>query len=238
MKLGNAVQIIINAESLENSVQFYQELGFSKVAEKKDENKWVQLTDGQILILLNQDKTNYTGLAYYSNDIEERVAKLEEAGIEFDAKLKKDGSLYLAVLNEPNGITLSLMNYDSAKIYKPDGHPLSKCGKFGEISIESNDLNSSSVFWEKLGFEISHRSEAFVTLKDGLMTVGIYGPGVCNHLFRNPSITYFEPDMSERIEKLKQEGKNFSQELPDKDGIVSDAILESPEGTYLFLFKG
>ncbi len=236
MKLGNAVQIIINGESLENSVKFYESLGFTNVVDNKEKG-WVQLTDGQILILLNQDEMHYTGLAYYSEDIEARVAKLEESGIEFDAKINKEDKLYLAVLNEPNGLTISLMNYDSANIYKPAGHPISKCGKFGEISIEAKDLNATVAFWEKLGFEVINRFDDFVTLKDGLMTVGIYGPGVCKHLFKNPSITYFEPDMAERIEKLKQEGKKFAQELPDKDGIVTDAILEAPEGTYLFLFK-
>jgi predicted enzyme related to lactoylglutathione lyase len=237
MKLGNAVQLIINAENLEQSVRFYEDLGYSKIAEKKGDNQWAQVSDGQILILLNQDKMPYTGLAYYSDDIQARVAKLEEAGIEFEAKINKENDLYIAVINEPNGLTISLMNYDSSKIFKPGGQPASKCGNFGEISIETSDLNSSVAFWNKLGFETAHRSEGFVTLKDGLMTVGIYGPGVCNHKFRNPSITYFEPDMAERIEKLKLAGKTFAQELPNAEGIVSEAILESPEGTYLFLFN-
>src|SRR5688572_27428158 len=103
MKLGSTAQIIINTENLENSLAFYLKLGFSKVAEKKDDNPWVQLTDGQILILLNQDSMNYTGLTYFSENIEETVAELEKSGIEFDAKIKKEEKLYIAVLNEPNG---------------------------------------------------------------------------------------------------------------------------------------
>lgn len=234
MKLGNAVQLITNVENLEKSLQFYEDLGFSQIV---DRNELIQITDGQILILLNPDKMNYTGLAYYSDDIEKRVEKFEEAGIEFDAKIKKEGKLFLAVLNEPNGLTFSLMNFDSNKIHKPKGKPITKCGMFGEISIETSDLNSSVAFYQKIGFEIEHRTDNFVTLNDGLICIGLYKKGVCNHLFRNLSITYFEPDMAERIKNLKKEGKKFIQELPDIDGIISDAILEAPEGTYLFLFK-
>ena len=71
-----------------------------------------------------------------------------------------------------------------------------------------------------------------------MIAVAIYGTGASNHLFRNPSITYFEPDMADRISGLKQEGIKFVQELPDKEGIITNAILEAPEGTFIFLFKG
>jgi predicted lactoylglutathione lyase len=237
MKLGNAVQLIINSENLQKSSQFYESLGFTKVAENKSVSEWTQVTDGKLLILLNQDKMNYSGLTYYSEDIESRVAELEKAGIEFDAKINKDDKLYLAVLNEPNGLTISLMNYDSTKIYKPGGHPVSKCGNFGEISIEADDFETTVKFWHKLGFETYHDGKNFINLKDGLITVGIYAKGVCNHLFRNPSITYFEPDTADRIAALKQEGFKFAQEIPDKDGNITDAIIEAPEGTYIFMFK-
>lgn len=53
--------------------------------------------------------------------------------------------------------------------------------------------------------------------------------------FRNPSLTYFEPDMVERIERLKREGVESVEESRNSEGKTDNAIAEAPDGQYFFL---
>ncbi len=60
--------------------------------------------------------------------------------------------------------------------------------------------------------------------------------GTCPHKFKNPSLTYFEPDMAERIEQLKSDGVEFVEEMPNAEDKIDNAIAEAPDGQYFFLF--
>ena len=59
-----------------------------------------------------------------------------------------------------------------------------------------------------------------------------------NFEFSGPTLTYFDGAMKNHIAALKAEGFTFSQEMPDPDGTVSNAILSTPEGGRIFLFAG
>jgi hypothetical protein len=45
----------------------------------------------------------------------------------------------------------------------------------------------------------------------------------------------FESDR--RIDELKREAMTFLEELPNKEGKLTNAIPESPDGQYFFLFS-
>lgn len=144
-----------------------------------------------------------------------------------------------ASFTSPDGLSVRLISKDTSKMHRPDGTPLSRCGRFYEASIETSSVDSSIDFWSKLGFALQFRdppTARWATLSDENLRLGVYEYGTCPHKFKNPSLTYFEPDMSRRIEEFKREGIKFEQELPNKEGKINDAILESPDGQYFFLF--
>jgi hypothetical protein len=51
-------------------------------------------------------------------------------------------------------------------------------------------------------------------------------------------MTFFAPDMVERIERLKEDGVLFATELMSESGLVNNATLLGPDGESLFLFEG
>jgi hypothetical protein len=55
--------------------------------------------------------------------------------------------------------------------------------------------------------------------------------------FSEPHITYFAPDMAERIQTFQAEGLPITP-LPAEDGSVVNAALEGPGGERFFLFQG
>jgi hypothetical protein len=96
-------------------------------------------------------------------------------------------------------------------------------------------MERSISWWQNVGFKVTTRQKTWCTLDDGKMKIGLYEKGSCPHVFRNPSLTYFESDMAERIEQLRQRGIMFVQG-EGEIGMKGHAIAESPDGQYFFLF--
>ena len=168
----------------------------------------------------------------------------ENLGIHFSEKGQNRASFY-----DPNGLFISLVEKDAGAIPQPEGKPLSLCGTFYEISLETDDLDRSIVWWQNVGFKVTTRLRAGTwhygvqarkqtrcTLDDGKIMIGLYQRGTCPHKFKNPSLTYFESDMEKRIAQLQSRGVAFVQ-TEQEIGMEGHAIAESPDGQYFFLFK-
>jgi hypothetical protein len=56
--------------------------------------------------------------------------------------------------------------------------------------------------------------------------------------FTKPTITYFAPDMPQRLERLREQGIEFISEQKDTTGQLVGAMIESPDGQPFFLFTG
>ena len=156
MKLGKVVQIAIGVPDLAESAVFYETLGFEKLAENDTPWPWKQYTDGQNLILLNQDGNQYTGLNYFSPDVGQLVAQIEEQGVQFLNKQVEDGRLQMAIFSDADGLLVALINHDPSEMSLPEGAPISKCGKFGEFSLGVENYQKASKFWQQFGFVESY----------------------------------------------------------------------------------
>jgi catechol 2,3-dioxygenase-like lactoylglutathione lyase family enzyme len=240
IKLGYAFEIAVTTPDLKRSLQFYEKLGYQRLGEPDNFASRVLLTDGFIRLALVEGDEWKGSLAYYAEDVAEKVSALERRGVRFHDKLEVDAKTVGATLVDTNGMEITLAVAQPSQLQSPPGKALSPMGQFGELSIETEDVARSLEFWLKLGFEPTQYMPAqpasWASIADGLLMVGLYGKGHCPHIIRTPSITYFEADMSERIRKLKQEGMTFKQELPGEDGKTGHAVAEAPEGQLLFLF--
>jgi hypothetical protein len=54
---------------------------------------------------------------------------------------------------------------------------------------------------------------------------------------RQPVLTFEDPDMRERLTRLRERGFTLSDEMPDSLDDATNAILEAPEGTRLLLLQ-
>ena len=243
MKLGKVVQINIGVAELQISLAFYEKLGYEKIEVSTDPYPWARITDGQNLIMLNEDGNQYMGLVYFSLDASRRVSKLEQAGIEIIQRREKDGQLMMAIFVGPGDLAVALINHDPKEMPQPTGKPVTRAGTFGEFAVPVEDFLAAAEFWRKVGFATLYESEdpyPWGIISDENIVLGLhqnseYGDEIA---FKGPAMTYFSPDMAERIERLKEDGISFETELISESGLVNNATLLGPDGESLFLFEG
>jgi hypothetical protein len=208
-----------------------------------DPYPWARITDGQNLILLNQDGNKYIGLVYFSKDAARRISVLEEAGIRFVQRREMNGRLMMAVFIGPGGLVVGLNHSDPADLKRPSGRPVSRCGTFGEFAVAVQNFAEAAEFWRKLGFSLLlERDDPYPwgVVSDERIILGLhqntaYGDQITLDI---PALTYFAPDMAIRIEALKLDGFRFEKELASREGVVNNATLRGPDGELMFLFEG
>lgn len=245
MRLGHRVQIAMGVPHLGQSLAFYEKLGFQRVAANQEPYPWAQLTDGQNLILLNEDGMIYRGLIYFTEDVAAKVKVLESAGILFTHKTRQGDTIQQAMIFDPkHNFGINLLGYNASELYQPANEPITRCGKFGEFAIPVSDINTAYDFWNLLGFEklggnydpTTGQSDGswgpytWAILSDGLIVLGLHETTD----FTEPTLTYFAGNQAEQIASLKADGISFSKEFPDG----SNAELTTPDGQKIFLFQG
>ncbi len=227
MKLGHCAFITLYTSSPEKTGAFCRTLGFTAVSQ---DNTTALMTDGNYFFDIRRADKPASTLSYCVSDISNAIHMAENLEITIVEK-----SQHHAILQEPNGLLILLISSEAFALSEFPKKPSSLCGTFYEISLETTDMERSISWWQNVGFKVTTRQNTWCTLDDGKMKIGLYEKGSCPHAFRNPSLTYFESDMAERIGKLKERGMTFAQE-EDEIGMKGHAIAESPDGQYFFLF--
>lgn len=244
--LGKINAFTIATPDLERSLAFYQKLGFSETMRADWPFPWIQITDGAIQMMLRKDLVPYIALTYYTDDIENVVAGLEQKGIQFAQKPKDTDMIKRYVMRSPDGLNISLvflrdgftqpagptmLTMPQQDYFDPGKYVNKVCGLFGEFAHPVTDLEQSLAFWEQLGFK---KLSAFTSpypwciISDGLSVVGLHQ----TDKFSYPAITFFAADMKDKISKLKSEGlTDFVDQGP------ANIVLNTPEKQRINLFK-
>jgi catechol 2,3-dioxygenase-like lactoylglutathione lyase family enzyme len=225
MKLGTYVEISTTVEQNDAAIAFYQQLGYQHAG-------YSVLTDGSINLNLAPPGVPAPMLRYAGSDIEALVAA--DIGVQ-----QTDRGLGIFIT--PEGLHIMLSPFES-RVPMPEGTPttrtpVSRCGTFGEYALPTSDLQASRAFWEKLGFQTLHSAdegEPYAILSDDLIVIGLHQTSD----FSEPHITYFAPDMAERIQALQAEGFSLKPFPATEDGTIVNAAMEGPGGERFFLFYG
>jgi len=244
--LGEITALTITSPDLENSLAYYQKLGFSEVLRADWPFPWIQVSDGALLIMLRQDAAPYIALTYYVKDVNKVSTNLRKKGIRFDREPRKTDMIKRYMFISPDGLNISLVSMvdgftrppgpgmlqmEQKDYFKPEKYVNKKCGLFGELAHPVADLDKSLEFWQLLGFTaVSKFSSPYpwAIISDGLSIVGLHQS---TH-FTFPAITYFAADMEDKIIALKKEGlKDYTEKGP------SEIVLTTPEQQHIFLFK-
>ena len=249
MKLGKRVQIVIGVPDLEKSAEFFSNLNFQLIDRSDTPYPWAQFSDGQNLILLNQDGMVYRGLVYFNPELNTAVPQLEQAGLAFFWKQTTDsGQLQSAMFIDPTGVDgvggsrnvgVNIVAQDPSGLFQPSGDPCSICGSFGEFAIPTEDYNATRAFWTKLGFRVTHEDtqpSPWGILMDDMIILGLHQHEQME--IQVPSLTYFAVDTTERIETIKSFGYKPTFEHADADGNIIHAGFTTPDGTPLLVFQG
>ncbi len=234
MKLGHAYEITVHVEDLKQATDFYRKLGFRQLNGSPASGSAVRFSDGAIVLAVEPSGQRRSTLTYFTDALDDKISGLKNLGIEVSSGLSHGGAM-AATFRDPSGQAVSLVQGSEAAGTETGDSACSKCGQFGELSLETDDVEGSKVFWEKLGFGPTQwspqASAEWASLTDGLLMLGLYKTGHCPHVFESPAITYFNEDAVERNQLLKTAGVEFLQELDGGQGVVA-----APEGQHLFLF--
>ena len=249
-KLGGVSQITIGTSNLEASLPFYAKLGFEVIARDTQPNPWAHVSDGGILILLNEDGQSHMGLTYFSTDMPQKVAALKAEGVNFVEEMEQGGKPFMATLETPDGFYVTLINHDASGMYQPTEptladipedewdkapSPNAKIGIFGEFCHDVKDIDVSIAFWEKLGYSVKKYPGPYpwAIAQDGQHIIGLHKTTD----FDYPALTYFAKDMGERIKALKGSGVESLAVFTGEGGNDSNMVATTPEGQKFFLFS-
>lgn len=229
MKLGNYVEMVLPTDDMPASILFYERLGFKKLADDA-------LTDGCFNLRLVKDNNLLPALRYSGSDVESIRAQFNP-----DKQKRKGTPPTGGEFKDTSGRLRISVNAAESSLPMPAGtpstrQPIAKIGKLAEMTLPVPDLADAVLFWTKFGFEALHTAQIphrYAIVSDNMLVLGL-------HESSQPtiSLTYFAPDMADRIAALKTAGIPMRAIEADAAGTVKSGSLMSPEGMVFFLLTG
>lgn len=236
--LGRFLEVSIHAPDILESLAFYEGLGFSQATVGEAwSHPYAVVTDGRLFIGLHRYEFPSPALTYVQPDLLRNLEGIEAAGIELAFRRVGGDVFNEAGFADPNGQMVALLE---ARTFSPPqraAHAVSRLGWFEEFALPVRDLDASRDFWERLGFVAAEESEepcSRAGLTSDSLNVGLWRT---SHLDA-PALVFKEPDMAERIARLREADMEFGRELPRMMDPAGNALLVAPEGTLLLLMTG
>jgi hypothetical protein len=217
---------------LENSIDFYQKLGFKKI----DTDGAVLFTDGKLTIEINPSRHARAGIKLFKSSWDREVEQLRNLAA---VNIIPHGYL----LSDASGVWIYLVEGEPTWRAETAENSFSTLGNYQGLSLETTDMKRSADIYKALGFTVAFGDESkpFMALGWNEFTVNLMKPNTCPHLFFNPSFTYFNgkegnPKVIAKVRELKipiaEEITHFN-----KEGIVDNIIIRDPGGFGFFLFN-
>jgi len=234
--LGDLCQISLSCDNLEESLSFYQKLHFSILTIHTEATvPWALISDGTQLYMLSEHDFPSPSLTFYGPSLPERIKKFRESGIKFEPIYNQKKQMTSAVLTQPAELNVTLINYDSDLISKPQKHSEFFLGSFDQIRIPTRDITQSGVFWKKLGFTVQD-NEGIVTEVTYVHHTGLQLGFFPDSLSRKPVIIYksYINSIDSLAGKIRNTNLDFEMlNLADQRGIK----IESPDQQLFFIFS-
>jgi hypothetical protein len=214
------------------SIDFYKQLNFEII--QQDDVNFV--TDGTVIIEINDNRTARLGIKLYQNSWKSVVNELSK----ITSVLKQDNG-YL--LSDSSGSWIYLMEMENPVQLDISTISKSIIGSYAGVSLEVLDIEKTAEIWTLLGF-----SKTMGSIEQGWVVYGnseqasvsFMKPNSCPHLFFNPSLTYFNgKDNLTIIENVRKTNLEITEEITvfNDNNIVDNIIIRDPGGLGFFLFS-
>lgn len=233
--LGRFLEISLHTPDIQASLEFYESLGFRQAPVGEAwPYPYAVITDGRLILGLHGAVVRAPALTFVLPDLAHGIERLRERGIQFDQERIGADVFNQATFTDPHGISVNLLE---ARTFSPiaDQSPTT-CGYFVELGIPVRDAQAGREFWEPLGFVAMEEvllPFARTALTSDHLNLGLYR----TRAFRQPSLTFEDADMLERLARLRERGFKLLDEMPDSLDDSTNAILVAPEGTRLLLMQ-
>jgi predicted enzyme related to lactoylglutathione lyase len=217
---------------LENSIEFYEKLGFKKV----DAGGQHLYTDGKAIVEINPERHARAGIKLYKSSWASEVDAVSGLAV-----ANKINNGYL--LSDASGVWIYLVESEPTFKAETAEASFSGLGNFAGLSLETTDMKRSADIYKALGFTVvfGDDSQPYMSVALDEFTVTLMKPNICPHLFFNPSMTYFngKEGNPKVIAKVRELGIPIAEEIThfNKEGIVDNIIIRDPGGYGFFLFN-
>lgn len=234
---GRFLEISVRAPEILESIAFYEGLGFQQaVTNETWSHPYAVMTDGRLFLGLHRQALSSPTLCFVQADLARHATQLRAMGIDFDRERLGSDSFNELSFHDPNGQHIRLLE---ARTFSPPDIGAaysSSCGYFVEYGMPVKDFDSARQFWEAIGFiAMDEESQPFqrVSLTSDHLNLGLHR----SRAIRQPVLVFEDPNMRERLARLKEQGVELSDEMPDSLDERSNAVLIAPEGTRLLLMQ-
>lgn len=236
-RLGRFLEISIRTQDIRESVQFYEQLGFSHcVAGDTWPHPYGVLTDGRIVVGLHQYRFPSPSITWVREGIAGHIPEYTALGIELAFAKTGDDCFNEIGFRDPGGQMNAVLE---ARTYSPSDRAATEtslCGEFEAFSVPSRDFDASLRFWENLGFvglETLETPYVHQPLTSDTLNLALHRP----RTFEGAMLVFTAPDMPRRLATLREKGLAFAEDLPAGLDPRSNALLTSPEGMPLLLVE-
>jgi hypothetical protein len=233
--LGQFLEYSIAAQPLAASFEFFRSLGFASVPVGDTlPDPYVVLFDGAVTVGLHDRTQGAAQLTFVRPGLRDYVRPLRRLGIELTDQHLRDNEFHSISFDDPGGHEIVLLE---ARTFPPaewDTHNVTACGEFFELSLPAGDLQTSSRFWESLGFAPVASGEAphrWQRLTGRGITLGLHETHCA------PGLSFRCKGLHARLEYLQAKGLGTRAGTPMADRAQPSATLVGPGGTQLYLFE-
>lgn len=187
--LGYAVEIAIGTDKFDETIKYYQTLGWKLHGDEINQGgKMQRMFDGSMMLLIAEDTIKYMGPCFHTDTQEtyERCADLTNV-MEF----KNGDKTAMGVYASPDSMNFAVSSeqvdfpefkntgvlWEDMDLSKLE-FPNEACGTLQEFSMSVENLDKSIVYWENLGFEHNGVQDAgpykYTIVYDGKFIIGLH----------------------------------------------------------------
>lgn len=231
MQLGDAAEISLSVDDVEDAARYFEQLGFRRTKAMETPYPSAAFTDSDLVLSLHEVAFPSPTLTYFGAPLDALAAAFAEQGLSASELWRKGGQPAALELFSPGGLRLVLMRRASLSRRTEPPAP-SRCGRFAELALPTRDRAASAAFWTRFGFQslrTRERPYPWGTYTDDTLALGLHETTD----FDAPALIFFAEDSTERIAALKQKGLLLTREAEGRH-----AALSAPGGLLLFLFQG
>jgi catechol 2,3-dioxygenase-like lactoylglutathione lyase family enzyme len=233
--LGRFLEISVYTPDIQASLEFYESLGFVQASVGEAwPHPYAVVTDGRLFLGLHGAPMRSPAITFVLPELARGIDRLRGLGVQFDEERIGNDVFNRATFTDPTGMCVNVLE---ARTFSPpaDVRPTT-CGYFVEFGVPVRDTAVGRAFWESLGFvamEEETQPFARVPLTSDRLNLGLYR----TRAFREPLLAFEDPDMRERLTRLRERGFELLDEMPDSMDESTNAVLRAPEGTRLLLMQ-
>lgn len=248
--LGYAVEIAIGTDKYDETIKYYQTLGWELHGDEINQGgKMQRMFDGSMMLLIAEDTMKYMGPCFHTDTQEsyERCSDLISV-MEF----KNGDKIAMGVYASPDSMDFAVSSeqvdfpefkntgalwadMDLSKLEFPN----KACGTLQEFSISVENLDESIAYWENLGFEHKGVQDAgpykYTIMYDGKFIIGLHET---KGMWHGNHITYsgYGENNAKTAEAIKALGYPVEELEYGGQVMENNYIFGDPNGNTFYLF--